>query len=85
MYGHVIQESTLSPAAYLAAGDRVDGGRSWSGPRLAEYPHLVELADTRPGSDYSVDQEFPYGLDLILHALERAATPVLAEPGAWRA
>ena len=42
---------------------------------MAEYPHLAELAEHALGSVYSVDGEFRFGLDLILDALERAATP----------
>ena len=42
---------------------------------MAEYPHLVEVAEHALRSDYSVDREFQFGLDLILDALERAATP----------
>jgi hypothetical protein len=33
------------------------------------------VAEHALGSDYSVDREFRYGLDLILDALEQAATP----------
>ena len=40
----------------------------------ADYPHLAELAEHALGSDNSVDREFQYGLDLILDALEQAAT-----------
>jgi hypothetical protein len=41
-----------------------------------EYPHLVEMATEhilRPGYDFG--DEFDFGLDLVLDALERAATP----------
>jgi AcrR family transcriptional regulator len=74
VYGHVIQETTLAP------------GRTSSSPApstadvleqatMAEYPHLAEVAEHALRSDYSVDGEFRFGLDLILDALERAATP----------
>lgn len=74
VYGHVIQETTLSP-------ERTSPPRTTSTAEvleqatMAEYPHLAEVAEHALRSDYSVDREFRFGLDLILDALERAATP----------
>ena len=36
-----------------------------------EYPHLVEIGEHALRSEYSVDNEFEFGLDLILDALDR--------------
>ncbi len=38
-----------------------------------EYPHLVEVGEHAMKSEYSVDREFEFGLDLILDALDRTA------------
>jgi hypothetical protein len=42
------------------------------------YPHLVEIEEHAMRSDYTVDKEFEYGLDLILEALEHNAMPATA-------
>jgi AcrR family transcriptional regulator len=74
VYGHVIQEAGLSPAG--SPPPRTESTASvLVGAALAEYPNLAELAERASRSDYSVDREFGYGLDLILDALERTATP----------
>ena len=74
VYGHVIQETTLSPGRTSPPGTESPAA-VLEQATMAEYPHLVEVAEHALGSDYSVDQEFRYGLDLILDALEQAATP----------
>jgi AcrR family transcriptional regulator len=72
VYGHVIQETSLSPASSSPPGtESTESGLEQN--RTTEYPHLAELADHARESDYSVDREFRYGLDLILDALERTA------------
>jgi AcrR family transcriptional regulator len=74
VYGHVIQETSLAPVSTSLPGTESTA----SVPELAtmtEYPHLAELAEHSRRSDYTVDGEFAYGLDLILDALERSATP----------
>jgi len=65
VYGHVIQETSL---AFNSSEELTDS----AGPD--EYPHLVEIAQPARMSAYSFDNEFEFGLDLILDALERAAT-----------
>ena len=74
VYGHVIQETTLAPGRTAPPGTE-SAAAVLEQAATAEYPHLAELAEHALRSDYSVDQEFQYGLDLILHALEQAATP----------
>jgi AcrR family transcriptional regulator len=74
VYGHVIQETTLAPGRTSPPPTASTAALLEQAP-MAEYPHLVEVAEHAMRSDYSVDGEFRYGLDLILDALERAATP----------
>jgi len=40
-----------------------------------DYPHLVEVGEHALKSEYSVDKEFEFGLDLILEALDQNAMP----------
>jgi AcrR family transcriptional regulator len=72
VYGHVIQETSLSP---VGTSPPEPAASVLEQATMAEYPHLVEVAEHALGSGYSVDREFRYGLDLILNALEQAATP----------
>ena len=74
VYGHVIQETSLSPVSTSPPGTQSTAGLLEQAT-MAEYPNLVEVAEHAMGSEYSVDREFQYGLDLILDALEQAATP----------
>jgi AcrR family transcriptional regulator len=76
VYGHVIQETTLAPGRTAPPGTESPAAVLEQAAK-AEYPHLAELAEHALRSDYSVDQEFQYGLDLILNALEQAATPAV--------
>lgn len=74
VYGHVIQETTLALGRTAPPGTE-SAAAVLEQATMAEYPHLAELAEHALGSVYSVDGEFRFGLDLILDALERAATP----------
>jgi len=65
VYGHVIQETSL---AFNSSEELTDSAG------FDEYPHLVEIAQPARRSAYSFDNEFEFGLDLILDALDRAAT-----------
>ena len=65
VYGHVIQETSL---AFNSSEELTDS------TGFDEYPHLVEIAQPARRSAYSFDNEFEFGLDLILDALDRAAT-----------
>jgi AcrR family transcriptional regulator len=52
---------------------------------MGEYPHLVDMATDyylRPGYDFG--DEFEWGLNLILDALTRSATPATRRPSADR-
>ncbi len=73
VYGHVIQETSLSPVSASPPATESTGSARELAAK-AEYPHLAELGEHALGAGYSVDREFRYGLDLILDALERAAT-----------
>ena len=72
VYGHVIQETTLAPGR--TSPPRTAPAAVLEQATMAEYPHLVEVAEHAQGSDNSVDREFRFGLDLILNALEQAST-----------
>jgi len=71
VYGHVIQETSLPMTTSQEMTEP-------TGPILEqvttdEFPHLVEVGEHALRSDYSVDKEFEFGLDLILDALEQTA------------
>ena len=70
VYGHVIQETSLPISTW---DDRV-GGIHLEQITMDEYPHLVEIEEHALRSEYSFDNEFEFGLDLILDALERITT-----------
>ncbi len=74
VYGHVIQETTLSPVRSSPSGTE-PAAAALEQAATADHPYLVEVAEHALGSDNSVDREFQYGLDLILDALEQAAAP----------
>ncbi len=73
VYGHVVQEANLpfgTSAETVVSEDRLPQPITPS-----EFPHLIEVGEHALRSDYSVDSEFEFGLDLILDALERSAFP----------
>ncbi len=74
VYGHVIQETSLTPASSSPPGPE-SMVSVLEQAKMAEHPHLVDLAEHALGSGYSVDREFRYGLDLILDGLEQAVAP----------
>jgi len=69
VYGQVIQETSLpmstSTEMTESAGSTLEQGTA------DDYPHLVEVGEHAMKSEYSVDKEFEFGLDLILEALDR--------------
>lgn len=77
VYGHVIQETSIAPASPPEDGALPEEPVAEQAA-LSEYPNLVELGERARHSEYSVDREFAYGLDLVLDALERAASPAPA-------
>jgi len=72
VYGHVIQETSMPIST---SGETTDSRRSIFGQdTIDQYPHLVEIGEHAQRSGFSFDREFEFGLDLILEALDRAAT-----------
>jgi hypothetical protein len=73
IYGFALQEASLP-------FEGPDGVADVAEPIMrlmatGEYPHLVDMAAsyyTRPGYDFG--DEFDFGLNLVLDALDRAAT-----------
>lgn len=64
VYGHVVQEaSARSGGAGEGAAVEEDASEA--------YPHLAEMEESAREGGYSFDQEFAFGLELILDALER--------------
>lgn len=85
VYGHVIQETSLTggnPARseeHRSNDDEIDDSVDSvdsvdSEDTTARYPHLARLEHHAQHSSFSVDREFHYGLELILTALQRAAS-----------
>lgn len=71
VYGHALQEAGLPFADAAELGDMIPEVYL---PQLPpeDYPYLNESATQLMASDYDPADEFTYGLDLILDALERA-------------
>ncbi len=68
VYGHVIQETSMP---LRTAGDPTAPAGSVPEQMTAnEYPHLMEAGEHARTSSYGFDEEFEFGLDLILDALE---------------
>ncbi len=61
VYGHVVQEANARQSASLPPAEPAD-----------HYPYLSEVAQHSMESGFTFDQEFEYGLELILSALETA-------------
>lgn len=75
VYGHVIQETSMSGAG----ADGAESEGSADGEALGtDYPHLAEMAAHAGGSVFSFDGEFDHGLEVILAALEPAASGTAA-------
>ena len=67
VYGQVIQETSLP----FSTSEEMTQSTQRVGEPPTEYPHLVEIGEHALSSVYSVDNEFEFGLDLILDGLER--------------
>jgi len=66
VYGHVVQETGLSSGA----SEEVAGpGSIPTEGTMDGYPHLAEVWERSATSGYSIDDEFEFGLELILDAL----------------
>jgi AcrR family transcriptional regulator len=59
VYGHVIQETSMAPSP---PGERITDD---------DHPHLAETEEQALESRFTFDDEFEFGLDLILEALDR--------------
>ena len=70
IYGQVIQETSLpfSTSEEMTESTRPVGEQV----NPTEYPHLVEIGEHALRSVYSVDNEFEFGLDLILDGLRES-------------
>ncbi len=69
VYGHALQEASLP---FASADDLTDLIEDVYLPQLPpdEFPYLNESAAELAASDYDPTQEFGFGLDLVLAALE---------------
>lgn len=68
VYGHVVQETSIPISSEdQAAGSAAPTLREG---RTDEFPHLIEIEEHALTSEYSFDNEFEFGLDLILNGLE---------------
>lgn len=72
VYGQVIQETHVAGDAPRGSADGLAATAAESAMR--DYPHLLEMMTHAAGTTFNVDEEFAYGLDLILDALERTMT-----------
>jgi AcrR family transcriptional regulator len=72
VYGQVIQETSLPFSTSREMTE--SGGSILEQITTNEYPHLVEIGEHAMRTEYSFDNEFEFGLDLILDALDRTAT-----------
>jgi AcrR family transcriptional regulator len=68
VYGHVIQEAGVATGSTEATGEPAAGTLERAAPD--EYPHLVEAGERAMTAGYSLDDEFAFGLELILDGLE---------------
>jgi AcrR family transcriptional regulator len=73
VYGHVVQETGFS----VATPEDVSESASAILERVTpdDYPYLVEAGERAMTPGYGLDEEFAFGLELILDALERSASP----------
>ena len=72
VYGQVIQETNLP---FSTSREMTElGGSILEQITTNEYPHLVEIGEHAMRTEYSFDNEFEFGLDLILDALDQTAT-----------
>jgi len=72
VYGHVIQVILMATNTSEKVSEST--GSNVEQITRDEYPHLVEIGEHALKSEYSVDTEFEFGLDLILDALDRSGT-----------
>jgi len=69
VYGHVVQESNLP---FGTLDEMVDEVRSaLDHVAMIEFPHLVDMYQHALTFEYSLDDQFAYGLELVLDGIER--------------
>ncbi len=74
VYGQVIQETNLPISSSKEMTEST--GSTLEQDTMDQYPHLVEIGEHAMRSDYTVDKEFEFGLDLILEALDQNSMSV---------
>ena len=72
VYGHVIQEASMSSRT---VGEAAGSTSNLDETAIEEYPNLLEVAQDAVRSGYSLDKEFEFGLELILDALSEHRGP----------
>ncbi|MGI8517792.1 MAG: TetR/AcrR family transcriptional regulator [Acidimicrobiia bacterium] len=72
VYGQIIQETSLPLTTSEEMTEPVESMLEQI--TMNEFPHLVELGEYALRSAFTLDTEFEFGLELILDALEQAAT-----------
>jgi AcrR family transcriptional regulator len=70
IYGFALQEKDLGFKTPESAGKAAQRRAARIGG-LDDYPYLAEIATKLPESGYNTDDEFAWGLDLILDGLEQ--------------
>ena len=76
VYGHVVHETSFP---FSTSEQAAEPSRSiLEHIATNEYPHLAEIGENALTHEYSFDNVFEYGLDLILDALAKQAA---VEPG----
>ncbi len=75
IYGFALQDRVLAGDIPAEAKRRRDVVADRHPSSLAEYPYLVEVVEQLASHGYDHTQEFEFGLDLILDAVQRLARP----------
>jgi AcrR family transcriptional regulator len=70
IYGFALQEKNLGFETPEESAEKIDAQRREQ-PSMEDYPYLVEVATELQAAGYDYAEEFAWGLDLILDALER--------------
>ena len=73
VYGHVIQETNMPSRGSGEMPESTGSIREQN--TINDYPHLTEIGEHALRSGFSFDNEFEFGLDLILDALSQIVTP----------
>jgi AcrR family transcriptional regulator len=84
IYGFALQEKTLPFETPEESGQlaeaRLEGLSSDHPSRADEYPYLAEVVTELGKSGYDYNEEFEYGLDLMLDAIEGRKKKLTASP-----